>query len=71
MYGVCDHPAFYREIVAGYLEASLRDGKLKSGAASSKCLYSKWDALSLERIVGTDRVASLLKDDTGDVFEFV
>ncbi len=70
MYGLPDNPIFYREIAGSYLEAAVREGKLDLGVATVRSIYSKWDALKLERVVGTERVASLLQEGSGDTFEF-
>ena len=71
MYGLPENPIFYREIVAGYLGSSLADGKVTASEASVRNLFSKLDLLKLERIVGTKRVSSLLKEKPGDTFDFV
>ena len=71
MYGLPDNPTFYEEIVGGFLGTSIRDGSLNTGEASSRGLFSKLDILKLERIVGSTRISSLLRDTSGDTFEFV
>ena len=71
MYGLPENPIFYREIVAGYLGSSLAEGKVVTSEAGVRSLFSKLDMLKLERIVGTKRVPSLMKEKLGDTFDFV
>ncbi|KAL8831208.1 MAG: hypothetical protein Q9191_000989 [Dirinaria sp. TL-2023a] len=71
MYGLPENPIFYREIVAGYLGASLAEGKVTASEAGVRSLFSRLDMLKLERIVGTKRVPSLMKEKLGDTFDFV
>ena len=42
------------------------------GKGSIKAIFSKWDVLKLERIVGSERVKKLVADTgSGDRFDFV
>ncbi|KAK9325872.1 hypothetical protein V1517DRAFT_312855 [Lipomyces orientalis] len=68
MYALPDNPSFYLEIVR-FLLRSVSDGRADKGAISVKSIFSKWDALKLERIVGTSRVAKMCAG-SGEVFEF-
>lgn len=70
MYGLPDNPIFYSEMVAGYLGRSVQEGKLSPGEGTVRAIFSKWDVLKLERIVGTERVARMIRDK-GDTFDFL
>lgn len=81
-YSVPENPLFWNEIIAflGLDAEGNRDGDRVRGEEKGKAvgrkgviraLFSKWDAIKLERIVGTERVGRLIHDRAGDVFEFV
>ncbi|KAH0563301.1 hypothetical protein GP486_002126 [Trichoglossum hirsutum] len=70
MYGLPDNPVFYREIVGGYIERSIAEGKVDSEDVFIKSIFSKWDGLRLERIVGSKRVGTMMRS-VGDTFDFV
>ena len=71
MYGLPDNPIFYQELVGGYLGATIGEGKGDPTEAGVRVMFSKWDGLRLERVVGTKRVGSMLKDKSGDTFDFI
>jgi U3 small nucleolar RNA-associated protein 25 len=70
MYGLPDNPIFYKEMVAGYLGRSVQEGKLAPGEGSVRAIFSKWDVLKLERIVGTERLPKMVREK-GDTFDFL
>ncbi|KAL9607987.1 MAG: hypothetical protein Q9167_007147 [Letrouitia subvulpina] len=69
MYGLPENPIFYKELAA-YLSSSISEGKIEAHRTSIRALFSKFDLLKIERIVGTLRYQSLLRDQ-GDTFEFL
>ena len=71
MYGLPEYPIFYQEIVGGYLGSSITSAKLNTREANVRTLFSRFDALKLERIVGTGRLLPMLKERGGDTFDFV
>ncbi|USW58279.1 Putative U3 small nucleolar RNA-associated protein [Septoria linicola] len=70
MYGLPDNPIFYQEVVEGYLSATINEGGIDPVETSVRNIFSKWDGLRLERIVGTERVKTMLTGQ-GDTFDFV
>lgn len=69
-YGLPDNPIFYTEIAGGYLGKSEQDLRLESGQGTVKVVFSKYDVMKLERIVGSKRVGKMIQD-RGDTFEFI
>ncbi|KAF2770069.1 DUF1253-domain-containing protein [Teratosphaeria nubilosa] len=70
MYGVPEHSAFYEEIVGGFLGTSVGEGRVGTAECAVRALFSRWDGLRLERVVGNARVKGMLVG-VGDTFEFV
>ncbi|RDW91322.1 putative U3 small nucleolar RNA-associated protein 25 [Coleophoma crateriformis] len=70
MYGLPDNPIFYKEIVGGYLSRSVQEGQLEPGQGSVRVIFSKWDVMKLERVVGTERVGKMIREK-GDTFDFL
>ncbi|KAI0434296.1 DUF1253-domain-containing protein [Xylaria sp. FL1042] len=70
MYGLPDNPLFYREIVGGFLAKSEQDMRLEPGRGSVRVVFSKYDVLKLERVVGSKRVGKMIRE-RGDTFDFI
>ncbi|KAG9650154.1 DUF1253-domain-containing protein, partial [Aureobasidium melanogenum] len=70
-YALPENPIFYTEVARGFLGTMVAEGKLDPTEAGVRSIFSKWDGLRLERIVGTKRVGAMLRDKGGDTFDFV
>ncbi|KAI1331729.1 DUF1253-domain-containing protein [Xylariaceae sp. FL0255] len=70
MYGLPDNPIFYREIAGGFLAKSEEDMRLEPGRGSVRVLFSKYDALKLERVTGSKRVGKMIRE-RGDTYDFI
>ncbi|KHJ32449.1 putative digestive-organ expansion factor [Erysiphe necator] len=69
MFGLPENPVFYKEIVEGFLGRSIQEGYLTPEESHVRVIFSKWDALKLERIVGSARAANMMRE--GETFEFL
>lgn len=70
MYGLPDNPLFYKELVGGNLARAEQDLEIDVGGGSVRVMFSKYDVLRLERIVGSQRVGKMIRE-RGDTFDFV
>jgi U3 small nucleolar RNA-associated protein 25 len=70
LYGLPDNEIFYREIVGGYLGTTISEGKVSPEEAGARALFSRWDGMRTERVVGSDRVRGML-GGAGDTFDFL
>lgn len=68
MYGVPSNPKFYDEIVSS-IARSVYDETADFNISSVRVLYSKWDAMALERVVGSER-APVLTHGQNEFYEF-
>ena len=70
MYALPENPIFYQEIAGGFLAQSASEGLIEQIKATVQSIFSKWDVMRLERIVGTDRLAPMVRGK-GSTFDFV
>lgn len=69
-YSLPDNPIFYREIAGQYLAKSEQDLRIEPGQGTVRVMFSKYDVMKLERVVGSKRVAKMMQE-RGDTFDFV
>ncbi|RCI09319.1 hypothetical protein L249_1430 [Ophiocordyceps polyrhachis-furcata BCC 54312] len=65
-YGLPDNPVFYREVAGEFLSRSQQELGVE---ATVRVMFSRFDAMKLERVVGSSRVAKMLQE-RGDTFDF-
>ncbi|PFH62723.1 hypothetical protein XA68_12151 [Ophiocordyceps unilateralis] len=68
-YGLPDNPVFYREVAGEFLSRSEQDLSIEVGQGTVRVMYSKFDAMKLERVAGSARVGKMLQE-RGDTFDF-
>jgi U3 small nucleolar RNA-associated protein 25 len=69
-YGIPDNPVFWNEIVSFLTLGGTSGSGDGKGRNSVRAMFSRWDLMKLERVVGTERVGKLISERVGDVFEF-
>lgn len=69
LYGLPENPVFYTEITGGFLARSQRSQKLEPGQGAVRAMFSLYDAIRLERIVGSDSLGQMLHSRS-DTFVF-
>lgn len=69
-YALPDNPIFYKEIAGGYLAKSEQEMLIDPGKGTVRAMFCKYDAMKLERIVGSKRVGKMIQD-RGDTFDFI
>lgn len=67
-YSLPENPVYWSEVVKSLMPDT--DGTDK-GRHVVRALFSMWDVLKLERIVGTSRVGKMVNDKAGNSFEFI
>lgn len=70
MYSLPDNPLFYKEVVGANLAKAEQDMRIEPGQGNVRVMFSKYDVLRLERIVGSQRVGKMIRE-RGDTFDFV
>ena len=71
-YGLPENPVFWAEIVGLLgLESENWQSDNTGGKARARALFSRWDILKLERVVGTERFGKLVSERVGDTFDFI
>jgi len=67
-YGVPDNPIFYQEVV-GFVGASMGRGEVEKKDAWVKVMFSRFEALALERVVGSERARRMV-GSREDMYDF-
>ncbi|KAF5101282.1 hypothetical protein D0Z00_000952 [Geotrichum galactomycetum] len=67
-FGVPENPRFYEEVTR-FLGRTVVEDQVDISMVHVRAIYSQWDALKLERIVGSERVGVMYKG-TGETYEF-
>lgn len=70
MYGVPENPTFYQDLL-GYIGLDPAADVEAASTNGLRAMYSKWDAMKMERIVGSRRIANMMSDRAGDTFTFL
>lgn len=68
MYGLPSNPLFYKELIR-FIGKSVFKEECELDLALIKILFSKWDAVNLEKIVGKER-APILCNSMNELYEF-
>lgn len=68
-YAVPENPKFYEEVI-GFIGATMERGYASKAETSARMIFSKWERMELERIVGSKRIGKMVTDK-GDTFDFV
>ncbi|KAG6096796.1 rRNA-binding ribosome biosynthesis protein utp25 [Claviceps sp. LM220 group G6] len=69
-YGLPENHIFYRETAGEFLSKSEQDLRIEPGQGTVRVLFSKYDVMKLERIVGSKRVGKMIQE-RGDTFDFL
>ncbi|KAG5966979.1 rRNA-binding ribosome biosynthesis protein utp25 [Claviceps cyperi] len=69
-YGLPENHVFYRETAGEFLSKSEQDLRIEPGQGTVRVLFSKYDVMKLERIVGSKRVGKMIQE-RGDTFDFL
>lgn len=70
MYGVPENPLFYTDLL-GLIGLDPAADVETASTNGLRAMFSKWDAMKVERIVGSRRVGNMMSDRFGDTFTFV
>ena len=67
-FGLPENPRFYEEVTR-FLGRTVVEDQVDISMVHVRAIYSQWDALKLERIVGSERVGVMYKG-SGETYEF-